>query len=396
MQLGWIDFSKTERNKVLSVIHQLEESAAVDEVGLGAIRDGFADYFFPGTSTVQTRAKYFLIVPYVLKEAGRGAYGAALNSIYKKINNEERICRDILIKTGSDGIIGGTIPNSWVTRTPLDIYWSGIKRLGIFKEDLTVKEYLLQCMLQRSNKNKRDYGNRESDEEQNRNDYDAGDITSFQFWSLGNAYRKDWRKDLTIELLPEEAALLKNQIIVNQRNTLFAYVLKNNISLEKYDSFGAFTTDIGSSVGEEMQHMIKLANDFNKLASLITTRYNLIVSCGKNRRALERWRVYSKDLEGRSSVNLREIFQKLQIRNPKTKSFLLRIQEEFKNGNISKADELIIAREVNIKQPSRAKTQHAGEYPEQQWIGAFIYDYRFTPAKRIIADIMNAEVSSDV
>ena len=64
MQLGWIDFSKNERNKVLSVIHQLEEPAAVDELGLGAIRDGFADYFFPGTSTVQTRAKYFFIVPY--------------------------------------------------------------------------------------------------------------------------------------------------------------------------------------------------------------------------------------------------------------------------------------------------------------------------------------------
>ena len=45
MQLGWIDFSKNERNKVLSVIHQLEEPAAVDELGLGAIRDGFADFF---------------------------------------------------------------------------------------------------------------------------------------------------------------------------------------------------------------------------------------------------------------------------------------------------------------------------------------------------------------
>ena len=209
MQLGWIDFSKTERNKVLSVIHQLEESAAVDEVGLGAIRDGFADYFFPGTSTVQTRAKYFLIVPYVLKEAGSGAYGSDLNTLFKRINNEERSCRDILIKTSSDGIIGGTIPNSWVLRTPLDIYWNGIKRLGIFKEDLTVKEYLLQCMLQRGNKKTREYGNRESAEEHERDDYDAGDITSFQFWSLGNAYRKDWRKDLTIELTPEEAALLK-------------------------------------------------------------------------------------------------------------------------------------------------------------------------------------------
>ena len=28
----------------------------------------FADYFFPGTSTIQTRAKYFLIVPYALKD----------------------------------------------------------------------------------------------------------------------------------------------------------------------------------------------------------------------------------------------------------------------------------------------------------------------------------------
>ena len=396
MQLGWIDFSKTERNKVLSVIHQLEESAAVDEVGLGAIRDGFADYFFPGTSTVQTRAKYFLIVPYVLKEAGSGAYGSDISTIYKRINNEERICRDILIRTGSDGIIGGTIPNSWVTRTPLDIYWSGIKRLGIFKEDLTVKEYLLQCMLQRGNKKTREYGNRESAEEHERDDYDAGDITSFQFWSLGNAYRKDWRKDLTIELTPEEAALLKNQIIVNQRNTLFAYVLKNNISLEKYESFGAFTADLDSSVGEDLLHMIKLANDFNRLASLITTRYNLIVSCGRNRRALERWRVFSKDLEGRSSVDLREIYHKLEIRSSKTKSFLFRIQEEFRNGNISKADELIIDREVSIKGASRAKTKHAGEYPEQQWIGAFMYDYRFTPAKRIIADIMSAEVPSDV
>ena len=102
MQLGWIDFSKNERNKVLSVIHQLEEPAAVDELGLGAIRDGFADYFFPGTSTVQTRAKYFIIVPYILKEAGSGEYGSDLNAILKIIENEKRDCRDILIRTSSD------------------------------------------------------------------------------------------------------------------------------------------------------------------------------------------------------------------------------------------------------------------------------------------------------
>ncbi len=78
MKLGWIDFSKNERNKVLSVIHLLYEPGAVDELGLGAIRDAFADYFFPGTSTVQTRTKYFLIVPYILKEACSGKYGSEI------------------------------------------------------------------------------------------------------------------------------------------------------------------------------------------------------------------------------------------------------------------------------------------------------------------------------
>ena len=146
MSIGWIDFSKDERNKVLNVIHLLDEPGAVDELGIGAIRDAFADYFFPGTSTVQTRAKYFLIVPYVLFEAGNGKYGSDINTILRKIDNEERNCRDILIKTSNDGVIGSLVPRSWVLRTPSNIYWNGIKRIGIFKENLSVKEYIHQSI----------------------------------------------------------------------------------------------------------------------------------------------------------------------------------------------------------------------------------------------------------
>ena len=200
MSLGWIDFSKDERNKVLNVIHLLDEPAAVDELGIGAIRDAFADFFFPGTSTVQTRAKYFLIVPYVLMEAGSGKYGSDLNNILRRIDNEERRCRDILIKTSNDGVIGSLVPKSWVLRTPSNIYWNGIKRMGIFKEDLSVKEYISQSIIQRSLKKAKEYGNREKDAEENeRDDIDAGDITSIQFWCLGNTYHSNWREKLTIE-----------------------------------------------------------------------------------------------------------------------------------------------------------------------------------------------------
>ena len=395
MPLGWIDFSKDERNKVLNVIHLLDEPGAVDELGIGAVRDAFADLFFPGTSTVQTRAKYFLIVPYILMEAGSGKYGSDLNTILRKIDNEERFCRDILIKTSSDGVIGSLVPRSWVLRTPSNIYWNGIKRMGIFKEDLSVKEYIHQSIIQRSLKKAKEYGNREKDAEENeKDDIDAGDITSIQFWSLGDTYHSNWREKLTIELLPEEATFLKSQIITNQRSSLFAFILKNNISLDKYDSFGALSEDIKDSVDPDMRYMMGLANDFNNLVSIITTRYNLIVFDEHNKRACEKWAVLSKDLKRRSEVDLKAVFSRLSIRNVKLKFFLLRIQEAIQNGDIAAVDDLIIKREVSLKGAKRAKTSRVGEYKEQStgWIGIDILDYRYTPAKRIIRDIMNAEV----
>lgn len=83
MQLGWIDFSKEDRQKALDVINLLSEQGAVDELGIGIVRDAFANYFFPGTSTIQTRTKYFLIVPYVLREAVDGRYGKDVNRILR-------------------------------------------------------------------------------------------------------------------------------------------------------------------------------------------------------------------------------------------------------------------------------------------------------------------------
>ena len=95
-------------------------------------------------------------------------------------------------------------------------------------------------------------------------------------------------------------------------------------------------------------------------------------------------------------MDLKAIYSKLKIRNTSLKNFLLGIQEELKNGNIEMVDDMIVRREVFIKRESRAKTKRAGEFPEQNWIGAFMFDYRFTPAKRIIRDILNAEVVSCV
>ena len=67
VQIGFIDFSKEERNKILATLKLLGTQTALDELGIGVIRDGYADILFPGISTIQTRAKYFVLIPYLFQ-----------------------------------------------------------------------------------------------------------------------------------------------------------------------------------------------------------------------------------------------------------------------------------------------------------------------------------------
>jgi len=60
---SWLDYSDHERRRVLDVVELFGEKTTVDEIGIGSVRDAFADAWFPGTSTIQTTAKYFLLVP---------------------------------------------------------------------------------------------------------------------------------------------------------------------------------------------------------------------------------------------------------------------------------------------------------------------------------------------
>lgn len=92
MQIGWIDFSKRDRDKVLDILQLFAEKTAMDELGIGSVRDAFANIFFPGTSSIQTRAKYFFIVSYLLREAGSGNVGMDVDKVMEWVHNKEKEC----------------------------------------------------------------------------------------------------------------------------------------------------------------------------------------------------------------------------------------------------------------------------------------------------------------
>ena len=48
-----------------------------DELGIGVIRDLLADELFPGTSTIQTRLRYMLFVPWIYQQLEAEEWGAS-------------------------------------------------------------------------------------------------------------------------------------------------------------------------------------------------------------------------------------------------------------------------------------------------------------------------------
>lgn len=67
----WLDYSERERRKMLDLVDLFKEHDTRDELGIGSVRDAFSDMLFPGTSTIMTRARYFLLVPWTYQRLER-------------------------------------------------------------------------------------------------------------------------------------------------------------------------------------------------------------------------------------------------------------------------------------------------------------------------------------
>ena len=76
--IAWLDVSAEQQRRVRDIIRMFEEPGTWDELGIGPVRDAFSEQLFPGTSVIQTRARYFLFVPWAFKEAARRHRGQAL------------------------------------------------------------------------------------------------------------------------------------------------------------------------------------------------------------------------------------------------------------------------------------------------------------------------------
>jgi hypothetical protein len=143
--LQWLDFSPTEREDVLTLLESQKDKSTIDELGLGLVRDAISDHLFPGLSTIQTRARYFFVA-WLLRDLERG--NVQDDRLVLTLRQREIQLIEALLATDGEtgeerhaGLIGRDSVDS-TKRLPSVIYWSGIRRLGIYQGAGSLQEYL--------------------------------------------------------------------------------------------------------------------------------------------------------------------------------------------------------------------------------------------------------------
>ena len=128
--VSWIDFDSDAQQRAQRILALFKERDTQDELGFGPIRDAISDTLFPGTSTIQTRLRYMLFLPWIYKELEGKRVPS--HKIAERARSQQLQLAETLKRNAPDelGIIGGTVGDA-LKRLPSAIYWAGLGSWGL-------------------------------------------------------------------------------------------------------------------------------------------------------------------------------------------------------------------------------------------------------------------------
>lgn len=263
----WLDYSEKERQKMLDILSALKEHETRDELGIGVIRDAFADMFFPGTSTIQTRARYFLFVPWMYRSMEEKKVPSL--KIERRARDEEvRLIYALLDSNDTNGVIGKDAKKN-LKRLPSSIYWQGLEAWGIRLSHYSISDYhrSLDAFYRFSKDSSHSY-EEEIDGCQRRHNWHPG---------LPPA-PEDFPAKASFSLTFEEACYLKESVLARPRcqDTMLAYLLNSDIPSESV-SF-PWEHPICSDLPESLREKLFHARNFSEVINGASLLYNLMLA----------------------------------------------------------------------------------------------------------------------
>lgn len=386
IKIGWIDFSSEDREKAMSVIDLMKDKGAVDELGIGTIRDRLADLLFPGSSTIQTRAKYFFIIPWCMMEAEKNYKNKKM--FIKKLNDLETKVISRLIEVEDDNVKGiiGKVSKENLKRKPSSIYWNGMKTYGIMPLQLSLNQYI-DTIEYRNVRGKRF-----------REDDGFGDDKDSGFLE-GNNIRWGtikpeigWINELRLSLSNEEAIYLKNAIIRSNPKSLYSIILNDYLDIIQHED-DIYDLSFKDKLPKGIQDVLQLAIDFSNLIHGAHLRFNIILynkNLKTNNEYDGSWKQWCREMENFHWKSFDEVKLFALTNIPEdTKLFVqawIKIARNINNIDLEYIDRLIENREFNIK-GGRAKIKNYSKVNIDEWVGLNRLNYRWNNVKTILKDI---------
>lgn len=120
------------------IVNLFSERESRDELGIGQTRDAISDMLWPGTSTLFTRARYFLFIPWCFRAAAE-RYNDVAKATAVEDRHERRLISALTAAGERDGVIGANVGAALKT-LPASLYWGGMRTHGILNDSNLSRE----------------------------------------------------------------------------------------------------------------------------------------------------------------------------------------------------------------------------------------------------------------
>jgi len=388
--VGWIVGTLAEREEILALLQDDGVHEPRDELGMASLRDVMSEAFFPGVTTIQTRAKYFLFVPamYDRIENDRRLRSRPEASI-KEL--EEELLAGLLMRHANDsqrGIIGERFKRP--PQNPSSgIYWRGLSTWTIRRFHNTRGQY--HAWLRQP---ARSLQWREIEE---------GVEETQTRWRSRN-FGDDVLVNPTLELQPDEAQFLQECVLrlpAKPDRSLMTDLLREDVS-------GCSQLWETEAVTSGDAAVAQLALDAERVSAAVhgaMLLYNLL--CARRFApaavefwddSLEGWRA-QHPAKGWVDWDLAGFWAQVEHlpfgvnAHRRTASFLSRWADVLRRENVTlaalkQAEELLVRREQRTK-PGRERL--SGRCSQQNWtaagVGAEPLSFRWPRAKQMLIDM---------
>ena len=388
MKLGYIHSSKEEQVRAMQVLKMTSESVALDELGIGRIRDAFADRMFPGISTLQKHTKYFSLMPQVYRKATEKRYNR-LSEVKAEIVRLERIMTKNLydgstIKwgiTGSDTI--GKETGSYVKYDPAYIYNSGLQTFEILRSP-QIAELIYSASKAIHNTPK---AQKIDDEDIANDSLDKAGL--FQFCSFPQI-DYDFTKACSLDLTTADHDFITDHILKAKacQGTLLRWLVDN----PKTTLPVMFEHLRGCRLPKELADLQDLAQRFADFIYMVHVRYNYIYSSYQDEEMLEEFMQLLKAYR-HSGTDIDTVLAAVNIRENSGKWFCKEIAQHIADGETEKnglLDQAIINRERRVKGSRRKIGNPSYRYDKKNRIHYYKLTYRWETVRQFMEEFIAA------